>query len=115
MKKIIALGLLTISLISLAVGCNRKNVVLEEVKTYEVTSEIHSLDIQINAADFKIESVDKFLVESNLKHLSVSEQNGVLKIVDKAKGNCNYTNAVLTLYVPQSIVFDEIDFEIGAA
>ena len=54
---------------------------------------IHSLDIQISAADFKIVSADEFSVESNLKYLSVSEKNGILKIVDEAKSNSNYSNA----------------------
>lgn len=87
---------------------------MDETKTYEITSEIHSLDVQINAADFKIVSADEFLVESNLKFLSVSEKDGVLKIADEAKSNSNYTNSILTLYVPDDTVFDDVDIETGA-
>ena len=114
MKKYIVTALVFLLLLALA-SCVNENVVLDDSQTYEITSEIHSLDIQINAADFKIVSVDDFSVESNLKYLSVSEKDGVLKIVDEAKSNSNYTNAILTLYVPNGIVFHDVDIETGAA
>jgi len=112
MKKLITVFL--VCLVCL-VGCGKQDVVLDETKTYEITSEIHSLDVQISAADFKIVSEDEFSVESNLKYLSVSEKNGVLRIVDEAKSNSNYSNATLTLYVPNGMVFDDVDIETGAA
>lgn len=114
MKKLTALIVSAILLICL-VGCSKQDVVLDEIKTYVITSEIHSLDVQISAADFKIVSADEFFVESNLKFLSVSEKDGVLKIVDEAKSNSNYSNATLTLYVPNGIVFNDVDIETGAA
>ena len=114
MKKYIIVTALVFLLLALA-SCVNENVVLYDSQTYEITSEIHSLDIQINAADFKIVSADDFSVESNLKYLSVSEKDGVLKIVDEAKSNSNYTNAILTLYVPNGIVFHDVDIETGAA
>ena len=114
MKKYIVTILVFLLLLALA-SCANENVVLDDSQTYEITSDIHSLDIQINAADFKIVSADDFSVESNLKYLSVSEKDGVLKIVDEAKSNSNYTNAILTLYVPDGIVFHDVDIETGAA
>ena len=114
MKKYIVTALVFLLLLALA-SCANENVVLDDSQTYEITSDIHSLDIQINAADFKIVSADDFSVESNLKYLSVSEKDGVLKIVDEAKSNSNYTNAILTLYVPNGIVFHDVDIETGAA
>ncbi|MBQ8371389.1 MAG: DUF4097 family beta strand repeat protein [Clostridia bacterium] len=114
MKKVIAVLISAILFLCLA-GCNKQDAVLDEAKTYEITSEIHSLDIRISAADFKIVSADEFSVESNLKYLSVSEKNGVLTIVDEAKSNSNYSNAILTLYVPNGMVFDDVDIETGAA
>ena len=113
MKKYIV-TILVFLLLALA-SCAKENVVLDDSKTYEITSDIHSLDIQINAASFKIEHGDKFSVESNLKYLSVSEKDGVLTITDEAKSNSNYSNAVLTLYVPNGIVFDDVDITTGAA
>ena len=114
MKKFTALIISAILLVCFA-GCNKQDVVLDEVKAYEIATEIHSLDVQISAADFKIVSADEFSVESNLKYLSVSEKDGVLKIVDEPKSNSNYTNAILTLYVPNGVVFNDVDIETGAA
>lgn len=114
MKKIITLCLIAISLFCL-VGCNKQNAVLDEKKTYEVASEIQALNIQINAADFKIKTADEFSVESNLKYLSVTEQNGILTIVDEAKNNSSYSNATLTVYVPNGKKFDNVSIKTGAA
>ena len=114
MKKYIVTIVICLLLLALA-SCGNENVVLGDSQTYEITSDIHSLDIQINAANFKIEHGDKFSVESNLKYLSVSEKDGVLTITDEAKSNSNYSNAVLTLYVPNGIVFDDVDITTGAA
>jgi len=114
MKKIVVLLLILLFTLPLA-GCFRENVVLDELKEYSVTSEIHSLDISISAADFTIEYRDTFGVKSNLKYLSVTEKNGVLTIVDTAKGNATYTDAKLTLYIPKDTVFDDVSIETGAA
>ncbi len=114
MKKLITL-FLTATLLICLVACNNQTAVLDEVKTYEITADIHSLNIQINAADFKIKSGDKFLIESNLKYLSVSDKDGVLSAFDEAKSNSNYSNAFLTLYVPNGTVFDEAIITTGAA
>ena len=114
MKKYIVAVLVFLLLLTLA-SCANENVVLGDSQTYEITSDIHSLDIQINAADFKIELGDEFSVESNLKYLSVSEKDGILKIVDEAKSNSNYSNSTLTLYVPNGTVFNDVDIKTGAA
>ena len=76
MKRAFAFLLVVLMVFSL-VGC-MDDVVLPESKTYCVDSSIHSLNIQINAADFKIVPADAFSVESNLKYLTVSEEDGVL-------------------------------------
>ena len=104
---------ISIFLLLALASCANEKVVLGDSQTYEITFDIHSLDIQINAADFKIEHADAFSVESNLKYLSVSEKNGVLTIVDEAKSSSNYSNAVLTLYVPNGIVFDDVKLRLG--
>jgi len=113
MKKIIAAFLVFTLALSL-VSCG-KSAVLDESKTYDTTSEIHSLNIRVSAADFKIEHGDVVKVISNLKYLSVSEEGGVLTIVDKAKSNSNYSGAALTLYVPNGAVFDDVSITTGAA
>ena len=114
MKKYIVTIVMLLLLLALA-SCANENAVLDDSQAYEITSDIHSLDIQINAADFKIKHGDAFSVESNLKYLSVSEKDGVLTIIDEAKSSSHYSNAVLTLYVPNGIVFDDVDITTGAA
>jgi DUF4097 and DUF4098 domain-containing protein YvlB len=115
MKKYIAVVLFVFLLLFTLTSCVNITVVVGETKTHEITSEIHSLDIQINAADFIIEHGDRFSVESNLKYLSISEHNGVLTIVEEQKLGIHYTDAALKLCVPNDIVFEEIDITTGAA
>jgi len=96
-------------------ACEMESVVLEHAKVYEISADIHSLDIQINAADFIIEQGSGFELESNLKNLTVSEKCGVLIIKEKIVPGVDYTNAMLTLRVPENIVLDKVEIETGAA
>lgn len=96
-------------------SCANETAVVGETKTYEITSEIHSLDIQINAADFIIEHGDRFSVESNLKYLSVSERDGVLTLAEEQKYGIHDTDAALKLCVPNNIVFEKVAITTGAA
>lgn len=114
MKKYIAAAIALLLLCSL-VGCRIETAVSEETQSYAVTAEIRTLEIRINAADFKIEQAEAFAVQSNLKYLSVTEQSGVLTIVDNAPSASSYTDAALTLYVPAGTVFGQVDIETGAA
>ena len=88
--------------------------VTEDIKTYAVSSDIQSLDVKINAADFTIKQGESFSVESNLKHLTVEDKNGVLTIKETKKFGSTYTGAVLTLYVPVDTVFEKADITTGA-
>ena len=92
--------------------------VIGETKTYTVSSEISDLNIQINAADFYIKEGNGFSVESNLKNLEVDEKNGCLTLKDltkiKLNGSNAYENAVLTIYVPAGMVFDNVNIKTGA-
>lgn len=88
--------------------------VTDEIQAYEISENITSLDIEIGAADFNIVSGKSFSVESNLKHLTVTENNGTLVIKEDKKIGISYTDAVLTLYVPADYVFDKIELLTGA-
>lgn len=114
MTKYILLAVIILSLVAL-VGCVSGTVVVGEHKTYEITSDIKSLDIEINAADFVIEHSDKFSVESNLKYLTVTDENGVLKIVEDTKHAVRYNNAVLKVSIPADVVFEKVSIKTGAA
>lgn len=88
--------------------------VTEDIKTYAVSSDIQSLDIKINAADFTIKQGESFSVESNLKHLTVEDKNGILTIKEIKKFGSTYTGAVLTLYIPADTVFEKANITTGA-
>ena len=88
--------------------------VTEDIKTYSVSSVIQSLEVKINAADFTIKQGENFYVESNLKHLTVEDKNGVLTIKETKKHAGTYTGAVLTLYIPEDTVFVKANIITGA-
>ena len=116
MKKFIVAAL--VFLLLTLTSCASKIDLVGETQSYEISSEIHSLDIQIGAADFIIEHGDRFSVESNLNYLSVSERNGVLAIIEEDHnqiGITDYTDAVLKLYIPNDIVFESVEITTGAA
>ena len=103
-----------LSLFGLFGGFFSDDAVTEDIKTYSVSADIKSLEIKINAADFTIKQGESFSVESNLKHLTVEDKNGVLTIKETKKYSKTYTGAVLTLYVPADTVFDRADIITGA-
>ncbi len=112
-KFILGVIIIIIALVSL-VGCVSNTAVLGECKSYEITSGINSLYISINAADFTIEHSDKFFVESNLKNLTVTQEDGVLKIVEKTRNSVRYNGAILKLYIPEDLVFEDVVITTGA-
>lgn len=88
--------------------------VAEDVKTYAVSSDVSRLEVEINAADFTIKQGESFSVESNLKHLTVADKNGVLTIKETKTFGSTYTGAVLTLYIPVDTVFEKANITTGA-
>lgn len=113
MLKYFLIALVVLSLVAL-VGCTSQSVGMNDTKTYNITSDICSLDVEINSADFVIVQGEKFSVESNLKNLSVLEEDGVLKIVEKTKFARSYNGASLKLYIPEDMVFENASIKTGA-
>lgn len=103
-----------LSAVGLFGGLFSSDAILEEVKTYSVATDIHNLDIEINAADLYIKEGDAFSVESNLKHLKV-EEGGLLTIQETKIFTGTYSGAVLTVYVPAGTVFDNVNLTTGAS
>ena len=103
-----------LSAVGLFGGLVSADAVLEDVKTYSVSTQIRNLDIEINAADLFIKEGKAFSVESNLKHLKVEEKDGRLTIQETKKFTGTYNGAVLTVYVPAGIVFDNVNLTTGA-
>ncbi len=87
--------------------------VTEEMMFYGVSTDICSLDIEINAADITIKEGDTFSVESNLKHLRVKEKACCLNIVQTEKLIGSHDGAVLIITVPAGTV-DSIHLKTGA-
>lgn len=114
MLKYFLIVLVILTLVAL-VGCASQPAVLDSTKTYGITQDIHSLDVEINAADFVIVQGEKFSVESNLKNLSVSEEEGVLKIVEKTKFARSYNGAFLRLCIPDGMTFEDARIKTGAS
>ncbi len=87
-----------------------------EEKTYTVSQNIRSLDMQIQAAAVRIELGTEFRVESNLKHLKVSEKNGKLILEETRKliHSTDYDRAFVTLTVPENLIWEEAEITTGA-
>lgn len=89
-------------------------VVLENLESYSVSADIRSLEIEINAADLRIKEGEAFFVESNLKHLKVEEKGNTLFIKETRKLTGAYNGAVLTVYIPSRMKFNNVDLTTGA-
>lgn len=113
MKRSILIFVVLMLIVSLT-ACSEV-AVLDHTKVYDINTEIQSLEIRVNAVDLEIRQSDAFSVESNLKYLTVSEENGVLKIVEETKVGVTYNVPKLTLYVPSSTVFESASITTGAA
>lgn len=87
-----------------------------DLKSYSVSSDTTSLDIEINAADFTVKQGEIFSVETNLKGLKVEEKNGKLTIEDKKhfSSGTSYNGAFLTLTIPSDTVFEKVNIITGA-
>lgn len=103
-----------LSAVGLFGGLFAGDAVSEDRKTYSVTNDIQNLDIRINAADLYIKEGDAFSVESNLKHLKVEEKGGVLTIEETKRFGGTYDGAMLTIYVPAGMEFDNTNLVTGA-
>ncbi len=103
-----------LSILGLFTGLLEDDAVATDLRTYAVSSEIRVLEVNINAADFKVKQGEDFLVESNLKHLAVEEKDGVLSLEETKKFGGAYRGASLTLYIPADITFEKIIVRTGA-
>ncbi len=86
----------------------------EDMKTYTISSEINSLYVDINAADITVKQGEAFSVESNLKHLTIKDDDGLLSIKETKPLFKNYNNATLIITIPTDIEFDKAELKTGA-
>ncbi len=88
--------------------------VTETLEGYAVSEDIRRLDVDIAAADLTIRQGTEVSVESNLKDLSVADENGTLVVKDTKKSINTYADAVLTIYIPANTTFENISICTGA-
>lgn len=89
---------------------------VRDFQSYSVSGEIHSLDIELAAADLCIREGESFSVESNLPYLKVRERGGVLIIEETEwrRSSASYRDAALTVYVPAGTVYRDVSIATGA-
>ncbi len=104
-----------VQVLASVVSFGSKNAV-GEMKTYEVSEKIESIQVDIGAADFVIQTGEKFLVESNHKYLTVDERNTNLVISEKEHSSFSNTHGEvkLVITVPNGFVFGDADISTGA-
>jgi DUF4097 and DUF4098 domain-containing protein YvlB len=98
---LLAVGIIggIVSVVSLLTIADEDDVA-KELTTYQITSTVTSLDVEVDAGDLTIKQGDTFAVESNLRRLTVREENGRLIIRNKEERLRVDRAAVLTVYLP---------------
>ena len=86
-----------------------------EMQMYPIDGEISSLSLKLSGAELKIKTSDKFSVKSNHNYISVSFENGQLRIIETKKLFSFYPKGVtVILNIPEGFVFDEAIIDTGA-
>ena len=86
-----------------------------EMQVYPIDAEISSLSVDLSGAQLKIQTADKFSVESNHNYISVKAENGKLRIYETKKLFSVYPKGTtVILKVPENFVFDDATVDTGA-
>lgn len=86
-----------------------------EMQVYPIEGETSSLSVELSGAQLKIQTADKFSVESNHNYISVKAENGKLRIYETKKLFSVYPKgATVILNIPENFVFDEATVDTGA-
>ena len=125
MKKLMALILVLAMAAAFFAGCDYveetvskvyvNDAVMDTVQLYDVETEIRSMNIKVNAAEVTIQQADRFFVQTNLRYVKVTENAGVLHILEDVDHVSGYANAMLTIYYPKDFVFENLSVETTAA
>lgn len=81
-----------------------------------VRGEVHSLDIELEAAKLEIAVGDKLTVSTNNKNITVKEKNGELEIKEQSKKGIklNTKASSVKVTVPKNMLFNSAEIESGA-
>lgn len=86
-----------------------------ETRSYPVSADIKSLDVEVSAAALEIVNGDSFSLTSNHKYLSVKDDNGTLRISEEKKLFGVSSDGIrVTLTVPSGFVFENAAVSAGA-
>lgn len=92
----------------------------EEVKdnnyseVIKVENEINALDLNLKGASLVIKQGSELSVEVNDKNIKVSQNDNILKIVDRSNKLVNKDVRNLVITIPLNISFDNVKIETGA-
>lgn len=103
-----------LSAVGLIQGLFENDSVMEDTIGYPITTPITDLQLDVQAAELTIREGDTFSVESNLKYLTVSEENGTLTVKESGKFGATYTGAQVILSIPYGTEFAVASVQIGA-
>ena len=93
----------------------RNSEAIGEMQVYPVEGEISSLSLTLSVTKLKIQTADKFSVESNHNYISVKSENGQLCINETKKLFSFHPKGVtVILNIPKGFVFDDATIEAGA-
>ncbi len=95
-------------------SCIFSDATYDEMINYAVGSDIRSLYIEVPAADITIKEGDSFSVESNLKNITVDNENSLLKIKSRKTFAESYNDAKLVITVPSDVSFENVVLITGA-
>ena len=91
-----------------------KENVVGEMKTYGVSSQITQLDVDLNVAEVRVKTGDRFRVESNHKNLVLKEKNGVLEVSEKKKFfTTKIGKATVEIYLPEGKTLGKAEISTG--
>ncbi len=85
-----------------------------ERKVYAVSQDIRKLELEIGAAELKIETGEYFQVESNLKNLKVEDRGGTLSVTEDNLFGINYNDVFVTLTLPAEYELQKASITTGA-
>lgn len=96
-------------------GSSSGSAVMAESKTYDITEAIDGLEIEVAAAEVKIQQGQEFSVETNGKYIVCETRNGVLTV--KEKNNYSLIRngyATVSITIPEGTAFRHVSLETGA-
>ena len=88
--------------------------VSDNVNIFDYDDDVSVLNITIKASKLVIKDGDNLRVESNNKYIKVNNSNNKLDIVEDSHNFVHTNNSLVTVYVPNDMIFDKVYIETGA-